>query len=134
MKSLLQNIKKTFKNILKDRYLSAVLALSTGIFVGVMVLHSSTLFQASLLQTNTSLDASEIAYIFTEVDNIKELEISALSSTAYLVEFFATQGAGDSLHPYSYVVTKENNTIISVTEISNAVEDEMTNESEELSF
>ena len=132
MKSLLKNVKKTFKNILKDRYLSAALALSTGIFAGVMAFHSSTLFQASLLQTESTLEATELEYIFTEVDNIKEVEISALSSTSYLVEFFATQGTGNSLHPYSYVVVKENNTVISVSEISDI--DEEINQSEELSF
>lgn len=126
--------KQTALNILHDKVLVSLLALSFGLFAGVMFYQVSS-FQASLIQTPSTLEASELNTIFTDYKNIKESEISPLTENTFLVEFFATENEGDALHPFSFVVEKSENTIIAIKEIENDIailEDEFINEAQDI--
>lgn len=107
-----------FTNILHDKVLAPMLFVSFGVFFGLIVLNAN-FFQASLLQSQKSLlNEHEVVSIFTEVQNIRDVEITSLSDNIFLVEFSATEGQGDSLHPFQYIVTKDGDTLIGIKEVS----------------
>jgi len=94
----------TFKNILHDKVLLTLLALSFSIFSGFMI-YNQNHFIASLIQPNEVLEESEFPALFTEYRDIRELDIRSISPGNYIVEFLATEGIGNSLHPFSFIVT-----------------------------
>ena len=114
--SFTKKIQEITKNILQDRFLISLLSLSFGICIGLITFNTQIL-QASLIQkTPSELNYKELDGIFTELENKKEVEINRIGNNTFLVEFFATEGEGSSLHPYVFIVKKEGNTLISVNE------------------
>jgi hypothetical protein len=107
-----------FTNILNDKVLAPFLFVSFGAFFGIIVLNAS-FFQASLLQPQKSLlNEREVVQMLTETQNVRDVEITSLSENTFLVEFSATEGTGDSLHSFQYIVTKEGKTLVGIKEVS----------------
>lgn len=109
-------IPQILHNILHDKILLMLLALSFSIFSGLMV-YSQNQLLASLIQPSEVLVESELQALFTEQQNIKEVEIRPLSERAFIVEFLASEGRGNSLHPFSFVVVKEGGVIVDIQEM-----------------
>ena len=119
MKNTLQ---KQIKNILKEikhsKIIIASFAIAIGVLSGLFAFQSD--FQANLSSNISApvLLEFELENMFTDLHNIKEVEITHISQNEFFVEFFATE-TGDSLHPYSFIVEKNGDTLISIQEIIN---------------
>lgn len=122
----MKNLRTLFQNIIHDKTLVFLLSLSVGVFIGTITFNS-TLFQASIIQSESTLNGSEVAAIFPDIQNIRDIEITKTSESTFLVDFSGTEGEGDSLHPFAFLVSKEGDTLVGVKEIT-ATNDTVINE------
>ncbi len=113
MKKIFQIIKKFFK---AKAYVLTV-AFVVGILFGFILFYYEDSFQASLFNVKQNLEESDIPPLFMEYRYIRDISISSLSENQYLVEFFAAEGKGNSLHQYLYVITKKENIITEIRKV-----------------
>jgi hypothetical protein len=121
---------KSLSAIFHDKILLISFVFIISIFASTMI-YSQNQFFASLVQTNNTLEESEIPFLFTEYNSIREINIQQNSKNNYLVEFLANQNTGDSLHLFNFSVYKNNNTTINIEEIQDSF---ITEIQEELDF
>ncbi len=87
----MKKIKALFLNILHDKFLVFLLSLSFGLFIGSMTFNSN-IFQASIIQIpNTSLNGSEVAAFFPDIQNIKDcfLHVGCIDTHRTTADFAA---------------------------------------------
>ncbi|HPO05921.1 MAG TPA: hypothetical protein PLQ36_02305 [Candidatus Gracilibacteria bacterium] len=90
-------------------------AFSAGIitYFSLITWHNSEPLAANILFTPLSdnkISAQDIPPLFPELENFMEIEISPLSrheNNRWFVKFLATTKNGDSLHPYTAIITKD---------------------------
>ena len=115
--------------LLKNMYFIGFSAFTIGLLLGVSIsnayLNESS--QASIFDTNieensnnsaTQLNENDIKTSFNKHEIIKEIEITSLYKNTYLVNFFANiSKKGNSLHPFKYIIVKEEDIITKTIEI-----------------
>jgi len=106
-----------WKKILQNKRLLIAIGLVMGIVLGMAVFGGE--YRANILEEPTSapVTEAEVTTFFVEHPVIKDISVSPLQENKYLVEFMGTKGLGDSLHPYSYILTKEDGQFVNVIEV-----------------
>jgi hypothetical protein len=111
-------MEKLIQTVKTSKWILTSLLFSLGFLSGIYII-GNTQLQANVITQSPPLQEAELPFIFTEQSHYKEVKINLLTANTFLVEFLATSGPGNSLHPFSYIVVKENGTLIGVKEVLN---------------